>query len=25
LKINQFEVGVTISYTLFNSVKRIHK
>ena len=25
MKINQFEVGATISYTLFNSVKRIHK
>jgi len=25
MKINQFEMGVTISYTLFNSVKRIHK
>jgi hypothetical protein len=25
MKINQFELGATISYTLFNSVKRIHK
>jgi hypothetical protein len=25
MKINQFEVGATISYTLFNSVKRIRK
>jgi tetratricopeptide (TPR) repeat protein len=25
MKINQFEVGATISYTLFNSVKRMHK
>jgi hypothetical protein len=25
MKINQLEVGATISYTLFNSVKRIHK
>lgn len=25
MKINQFEVGATISYTLFNSVKRIKK
>lgn len=24
MKINQFELGATISYTLFNSVKRIH-
>lgn len=25
MKINQFELGATISYTLFNSVKRVHK
>jgi hypothetical protein len=25
MKINQFEMGATISYTLFNSVKRVHK
>jgi hypothetical protein len=25
MKINQFEVGATISYTLFNSVKRLYK
>jgi len=25
MKLTQFELGATISYTLFNSVKRIHK